>query len=338
MPVTMRTWHPTSNTLCAALCLLVCLAGTAVSAATIPAKKVSDDQVAEDSLLQGRIEESVLRLQSILAAHPNDTASHLLLCRAFYAEDLIDDAVHACEGALAQAPRNSQIQDWLGRAYGLRADRSGPIAGYQLAKKVKIAFEAAVDDDPHNGDAVDDLCDYYVNAPALLGGGTDKADALADRVIAMLPQNGNRTRALSAEKRKDYDVAEREFRAAVSVAMRPDAWVDLAAYYSRRHLYDKSEDAVRHALAADHTHGPAIVDAATILHEMHRQQPLAQQALRLYLNSNAKSDAAPAAKVHVLLSKMLAEVGDKSGAKIELEAALVLAPNYPPAKRAIRDL
>jgi tetratricopeptide (TPR) repeat protein len=324
-------------------CLATCMFGSlsaataSASAVTVP-KKPGEYKLAESSLLQGRIEDAVMRLHALIAANPKDAPSRLLLCRAYYAEDLIDEAVAACGEALEQAPDNSQIEDWLGRAYGQKADRSGPIAGYQLARKVKAAFESAVLHDPHNNDAISDLTDYYVDAPALVGGGMDKAYLLADRVAAQCPQQAHRTRALAAEKRHEFDTAEREFRDAVNVALRPDAWVDLAAFYKRRHQEDKAMDALRHCLSADPAHDAAIVDAATILHEMHRDPQLAEQTLRLYLDSNAKTDDAPAIKVHVLLSKMRAEAGDKAGAKIEVEAALTLAPHYAPARQALRQL
>jgi tetratricopeptide (TPR) repeat protein len=299
-------------------------------------------RAAESALMLGRLDDAVAKLQPLIAATPKDPTPRLLLCRAYYAEELVDPAVTACEAALQQAPdnpaRRAEIEDWLGRAYGLKADHAGPIAGFKLAHQVKSAFESAVEHDPANGDAVNDLSEYYINAPALVGGGPEKADALADRSFAKLPQQAHRIRALAAEHRHDFDAAEREFRAAVAVANHPDAWVDLGNYYKRRNQLDKSVDALRHALAADRDHDASIVDVASILHDMHRESALAQQTLRLYLAGNAQSDAAPAVRVHVLLARLLAEAGDKPGAKIELNAALTLAQNYRPAKRALQEL
>jgi tetratricopeptide (TPR) repeat protein len=310
----------------------------AVPAEAAAVKKPNEYKLAEIALKQGRLEDSIVRLQALISANPKDAPPRLLLCRAYFAEELIDEAVAACEGALAQAPATSQIEDWLGRAYGRKADRSGPIAGFQLARKVKAAFEAAVEHDPRSPEAFNDLSEYYVEAPALVGGGTDKADALADRVAKDLPQQAHRTHALSAEKRKDYDTAEREFREAVKVAMRPEAWVDLGAYYKRRHMEDKAVEALRHILADDRARDASTVDAASLLHEMHREPQLAERALRLYLAGEAKTDDAPAVQVHLLLSKMRAEAGDKAGAKIELDEALELAPNFAPARRALKQL
>jgi len=71
--------------------------------------------------------------------------------------------------------------------------------------------------------------------------------------------------------------------------------------------------------------------------EMNREQRLAKLALQQYLAGNAKTDAVPAFKVHVMLGKMLADTGDATGARIEFGKALELASNYAPAKRALKQ-
>jgi tetratricopeptide (TPR) repeat protein len=292
----------------------------------------------ERALMQGRVDEAIAGLRTIVAANPQDSQAHLLLCRAFYAEELPDPAVTECEAALISLDKNSVAQDWMGRAYGIKANHSGPIAGYKLANKVRSAFETAVNLDPENGDAVDDLSEYYVGAPAIVGGGLDKALALASRVEAQLPQQAHRIRGLSAEKNKDYATAEREFQAAVGAGGHSNAWTDLGNYYSRRNAKDKAVDALRHALNADRAHDASLVDVASILSDMHVELKLAEQALRDYLSSNAKTDAAPAFKAHLLLGQILQSQGDKAGARDEFGRALALAHGYVPAQKAMQQL
>jgi tetratricopeptide (TPR) repeat protein len=292
---------------------------------------------AERALLLGRVDEAATILNARIAANPGDGAAHLLLCRALYAQDLPDPAVRECEAALANGlAGNSQAQDWMGRAYGKKADNAGPITGIKLAGKVKSSFETAVQLDPANGAATNDLSEYYVGAPAIVGGGLDKATALADRVAARLPQPAHRIRALVAEKRKDYATAEREFRAAVSVAGHADAWTDLGDYYSRRKQNDQAVATLRKALEANTAKDASLVDVASILYTMHREPQMAERALRDYLASNAKTDAAPAFRAHYQLGQWLAAAGDRAAANTEYTAALTLASNYAPARKALQ--
>jgi tetratricopeptide (TPR) repeat protein len=220
----------------------------------------------------------------------------------------------------------------------MKAENAGPIAGLTLALKVKAAFETAVAMDPNDGSAMNDLGEFYVDAPAVIGGGVDRAEALSDQVQGRLPQPAHRIRGLAAEKEKDYGTAEREFRSAVHVANRTDAWVDLGAYYVRRGQYDQAVDALRQCLMLDTAKDASVVDAASLLIRMKREQALAEKALRDYLAGDAKSDAAPAIRVHVMLGKILAGKGDQQGAKIEFEDALALAKEFAPAKQALQRL
>jgi tetratricopeptide (TPR) repeat protein len=319
------------------LLALVTLRGVCEPRTAEPDRGIAGKKAAEKALLQGRIDEAVGMLQQVIAASPTDAQARLLLCRAFYAEDETEEAIGACEKAVKLSPGSSEAQDRLGRAYGEKADHSGPLDGYKLARKVRVAFEAAVKADALNGAAVNDLSEYYIAAPAIVGGGLDRATALASRSAGRLPQQAHRIEALAAEKRKDYGAAEREFLAAVDVARRPDAWADLGGYYARRKQTDLAVDALKHCLAADKAKDAAIVDAASILNGMHVEARLARLTLEQYLAGNGKSDDAPVAKVHVLLGKMLSEAGDAAAARVEYGKALELAANYAPAKRALEQ-
>jgi tetratricopeptide (TPR) repeat protein len=299
----------------------------------------ADHATAERSLMQGRIDEAVAQLHQLTAADPKDGAAHLLLCRAFYAEGSLDAAVTECESALSNGLANdSRAQDWMGRAYGRKADHAGPFTGLSLAHKVKTAFETAVQLDPTNPAAVNDLSEYYIGAPSIVGGGLDKAAALATRVEVRLPQSAHRMRAMAAERRKDYATAEREFRAAVAVANRPDAWTDLGDYFARRNQPDPSIAALRKALEADTAKDATLLDIALVLESLHREPQMAERVLREYLASNNKTDAAPAFKAHYQLGKLLAAAGNKAAAKSEYESALALALNFAPARKDLQAL
>lgn len=286
----------------------------------------------------GRIDEATASLHSILTADPRDARSHLLLCRAWFALDSIDSAVNECEAAIASGgATDSRTQDWMGRAYGRKADKVNSISAFGLARKVKAAFERAVELDPRNPDAVNDLSEYYVGAPSIVGGGLDKAEALAARVEHSLPQSAHRIRALAAEKSGDFARAETEFRAATS-GNKPDAWVDLGNFYKRRHQPDDSVAALRKAVVADTARDASLVDVASILIEMHREPRLAEQVLHDYLLSNARSDSAPAFHAYTLLGNLLAARGDKPGARQQFQSALALASAYSPARKALHTL
>lgn len=276
-------------------------------------------------------------LKPWLAQHPSDADAHLLLCRSFYAQDMADSAVSECELAAANAPASSEAQLWLGRAFGMKASSANPVLAFSLARKVRDAFERALRLDGANIPAMSDLGEFYVSAPAIVGGGSGKARALAAKLHTLnqpvAEAQSHRILAMLAEKEDDLATAEAEFRRAASGDL-PSAWIDLGAFYARRHASDQAAAAIRKGVAFDHTHGATLVDAASVLTEAGRDPDLARQLLRDYLASPAKSDAAPAFKVHLQLGDLLARSGDLASARKEYALALALAPSFPPAQRS----
>jgi tetratricopeptide (TPR) repeat protein len=322
---------PTSGCSFASLALSAFL----LAAAALPAAASASTLASADHLLQaGHVDEAINELHALPPGGP----MHLLLCRALYSKVQIDDAVHECEAAVAAMPGSSTAVDWMGRAYGRKADLSGPITGLRLASRVHDAFETAVRLDPHNGEAVNDLSEYYIGAPGVVGGGLDLAYALADRSAAALPQNAHRIRALAAQKSGDNAKAEAEFRAAVAVANQPNAWVDLGHFLANRKRWPEAIDALQHAIAADHHPEASYVDAAEILIKHKQRLDLAEQWLRAYIDGNAKTDAAPLALAYTNLATVLAAQGDKNGARLEAGKALTLASNYAPAQKVLHSL
>jgi tetratricopeptide (TPR) repeat protein len=293
------------------------------------------------ALMEGRVDEAQTRLIATLAQNPADAMAHQLLCRVYYAQDQADAAIHQCELAAAADPRNSDDQLWLGRAYGMKARHAGPIAAFILARKVRDSFEAAARLNPSNVAALSDLGEYYVAAPSIVGGGADKAQALASRMMPQFPSAAHRMLAWLAESNKDIATAETEFKLAVSSHGSSDAhssadadrspaeaWIDLGHFYQSHSRPDDALAAIKSGLAADRTHGPVLVDAASILTSAHRNPDLAERCLHDYLASHSKSDAAPAFKVHLQLSRLLTARGDANDASKEVASATALAPTF----------
>ncbi|MBS1821457.1 MAG: tetratricopeptide repeat protein, partial [Acidobacteria bacterium] len=294
----------------------------------------ADNNQALQLLNQGRVDAAAAMLNSSLATQPNDALAHQLLCRVYYAQDMGDAAVRECELATQNDSSSSTHQLWLGRAYGLKASQANMVSAFTIARKVHLAFERAIQLDPSNVAAMSDLGQFYVNAPAIVGGGLDKAQALAGQLLPRSAARGHRLLAQIAQKKNDQAAAETEFKSAIAAAKTPDSWVDLALFYQQHAQPEKAVTAVQTSIEANRPKSAALVDAASILTDMHRQTDLAERSLREYLASAAKTDDAPAFKVHLQLGDLLKQRGDLAAAKREYAAALALASKYPPALKA----
>jgi tetratricopeptide (TPR) repeat protein len=286
------------------------------------------------ALDRGRADEALEQLDKVLAQNASDAEAHNLRCRVFYQERRWDDAIPECRLAVSLEPSNSTYHLWLGRAIGEKADRVSFVQAFKMARQVRSEFETAVKLAPQDVEALSDLAQFDIEAPAIVGGGTDKAEKIAQQLLTLAPDHGHEIKARIAEGKKDYETAENEFKAAIAASASPSrAWMDLASFYRRRHRWDDMIAAARSGAALDKDHGVALVDGASILMHADKEPELATQWMRQYLASSSQAEEAPAFAVHVQLGQLLKQMGDESGASQEYAAARALATGYRDAKQ-----
>lgn len=305
-----------------------------IATLTCETRLLADGVPAESLLKQGRVDEAAAVLNQALTTDAHDAQAHLLLCRVYYAQDMAESSVHECEQAVREDPTSSDAEMWLGRAYGLKASQINMLSAFGVAKKVHTAFERAVQLNPANVQAMSDLGQFYVAAPGIVGGGVDKAQALVPQLMPRSPQKAHRLLALIAKKKNDTATAEAEYKEAIAAGQGPDTWIDLGQFYQEQSQPDKAVSALESSLQANRAKNSALVDAASILTDLQLRPDLAEKALRDYLASPAKTDDAPAFKVHLQLGNLLKKRGDTVGAQREYAAALALASNFAPARKA----
>jgi tetratricopeptide (TPR) repeat protein len=177
-----------------------------------------------------------------------DAAVYALLAKACFMQGQYKQAVADLEKAVGQDSLNSDYYDWLGRAYGRLAEASSFLSALGYAKKTVRAFERAVELGPSNLEALSDVFEYYLQAPGMVGGGLDKAEDIAKRFAGLNAAEYRWARARLAEKRKDFETAEREFRAAFATAPNElGRALDLATFLSSRGRYSESDTLFRAA-------------------------------------------------------------------------------------------
>ena len=287
-------------------------------------------------LAAGRVDDAISTLQGEINSSPQDGALQNLLCRAYFSLEDWDRGISACEQAVSWAPDNAVYHMWLGRIYGEKADASNFLAAAGLAKKVRNEFEKAVQLNPDNVDARTDLAEFYLEAPGIVGGGRDKAEAQAQILSRSAPAKAHWVNARIAEKKKDLATAEKEYRAAIDASHGSAlAWFNLALFYRHTQRWDEMEQTIIKATQADLDHPEVLMESGEILIRSGRNYPAAIQLLRRYLASGSIVEEAPAFKAHYLLGSALEKQGDKQGAAQEYRAALSLARNFGRAKEAL---
>jgi tetratricopeptide (TPR) repeat protein len=287
-------------------------------------------------LAAGRIDQAVEALQQQIQTSPTPEAYNLL-CRAHFQLDNWDAGIPACEKAVALAPNNGLYHLWLGRIYGEKADRAGFLSAAGLARKVRAEFERAVEFAPNSWEARTDLAEFYLEAPAIVGGGKDKARAQAALLAPLNPAMTHWVLARLAEKNKDNATGEQEYRAAIDASHGGAiAWLNLAGFYRHTSRFDEMERALRTMESSPLDRPGALVDGASLLLRTGRDYPMAIRLLRRYVTSSTTVEEAPVFKAHCLLGELLEKRADRPAAAEEYRAALAMAHSFRRAQEGLK--
>jgi tetratricopeptide (TPR) repeat protein len=289
-----------------------------------------------DLISAGRPDQAIQTLDQQIRSAPT-AETYNLLCRAYFELGDWDHAISACEKAVGLSPNDGLYHLWLGRAYGEKADHTGFVKAAGLAGKVRTQFEQAVEFAPDSWEARTDLAEFYVEAPAMVGGGKDKARAQADLLASINPAMEHWVRARIAEKDKNEAAAEQEYRAAIDASHGGvRAWLNLAGFYRHSDRLADMEQALQNLETHPLDHPAALVDGASLLLRTDRNYPLAVRLLRRYLSSLSTVEEAPAFKAHCLLGELLEKQGDRAAAAEEYRTALSMAHSYRPAEDGLK--
>jgi tetratricopeptide (TPR) repeat protein len=300
----------------------------------------ADTPAPELLLKDGRVDDAISSLNARLAQSAQDAQAYNLLGRAYYAIGKWDEAIRAGEKAAALAPNNAEYHLWLGRAYGLKAENCNAVfCAPSMARKMRGEFERAVQLNSEDVHLRTDLAEFYIDAPSIVGGGTDKAKREVETIAKRDAATGHWIQARLAEKEGNFDLAEQEFKAAITASDgRSNNWLSLASFYRRRGRLTEMEDAITNAVNAQKKSTNLFFDAGKLLVRAGRNLPQAAQLLAKYLAGKEKSEDAPAFEAHYLLGQIREKQGNKDEAKKEYQAALALAKDYKQAREALARL
>jgi tetratricopeptide (TPR) repeat protein len=201
-------------------------------------------------------------------------------------------------------PSSSAAYHWLGKALGRRAETASFVTAPRLASQCRQAFEKSVQLDGKNVEAMNDLLEYYLEAPGIMGGGTDKAEALAARLAPLDRVEHQFALARIAEKKKDYPTAEAHLRKAVELAPGDIGRIlDLARFLARRNRTSDSDAEFARAAKIDGSSPKYLYARAETWIEAKRNLAEARRLLERYLKSQLTPDDPPRADAEKLLKK-----------------------------------
>ncbi|MBV9508515.1 MAG: hypothetical protein JO323_26300 [Acidobacteriia bacterium] len=211
-------------------------------------------------------------------------------------------ATEVLEKAVAAQPFNSDWALWLGRAWGRRAETANPISAMAQASKARQNFEKAIQLNPRNTEALNDLLEYYLEAPGFLGGGIEKAKAVAVQIGALNSAEGHWAQAKIDEKRKELGSAEVQLRRAIEMAPHQiGRMIDLARFFARQGRYQESDQSFARAEQISPESPKLMYARADVYIKTHRNLEVARNLLERYLTADITPEDPPKSQARKLL-------------------------------------
>jgi Flp pilus assembly protein TadD len=270
-------------------------------AATSQAAKPPEWDRARDLYQRTEYKQSLEHLNKV----PKDAQVYELIGQNWFMLGEYKKATEAFEKAVQMEPNSSELVHWLGRAYGRRAETASFVTAPSYASKTRQYFEKAVELDPNNQEAINDLFDYYLEAPGFLGGGLNKAEDLARHIEKLNPAEGNYAQAQIKDKRKDYAGAEQHLRRAAELSPQQVGRVlDIAKYLAKLSRFVES-DTMFDKAAKMAPHDPRVMyHRAETYIKFNRNLPQARTLLQQYVHSSLTPDDPTREQAEALLKKL----------------------------------
>lgn len=216
-----------------------------------------------------------------------------------------EKAVKYFEAALAVEPNAGRHHHGLGDALGRSAQKAGIFSKLGLAKKCLAAYERAVALDPGVVEFRLSLFEFYRQAPAMFGGGFEKASAQVAAIRKLDPARGWAAFSTLYAGEKKFTEAFAEFEAHLKTS--PDDYIAL-------------QQLGRFSATTGHSLDRGLV------------------ALRRCLELPVPPGAAGHAAIQWRIGNIHVAKNDPASARAAYEAALKLDPNFTQAADALKKL
>lgn len=282
-------------------------------------------------------------IENLEAASSNDSANgeiQLLLTKSYLETKQYDQAIQSGEKAVSINPKSSVYHQWLGEAYGQKADHVSMFSAYPLARKTQKEFETAAQLDERNFDAAQDLIEYDCTAPSMVGGGEDKAQALIQKLMSLDPAEGHFGAGVCKAVKKDFAGADVEYSKALeSKPKTADRIYDIGDYFLQRGQGEKLLEVASagETLAPKDPRGKYYHAVGWILKR--ENHPDTEKLLRDYLQeAPMRSTYPPFWYAHYWLGRLYESQKDLGKAKAEYQEALKLNPKSKRAQEALKHL
>ena len=253
----------------------------------------------------------------------------LTFCQALAVTVLLSVVAHAADTAEEHYLRGAE--------YGEAAQHANIFKKPGLAKKAQAEFERAVEIDPNYLEARFALVEYDMLAPAMIGGGEDKAIAQANEIKKRDPLEGHRAFALIYTHQKKPDLVHKEYVDAVKEQPNsPKARYWLGVSYLVDKNYAAATTEFETAIKIDPAYMPGWFQVGHMAALTGTNLERGEESLRKYLAYTPAHNEPPVYRAHFWLGAIFEKQGKKADAKASYATSLKANPNQKDVQEAMK--
>ncbi len=316
----------------------LCIASTAMAATNV--RQEAGLEAARQAYEASDYSKAIVLLQAAAAKEPHNGEVQLLLAKSFLELQERDAAIKSAEKAVAIDPQNSIYHEWLGRAYGEKADHAGLFSAMSLAKKTRKEFEIAVQLDERNFSARQALIEFDCSGTGMVGGGEEKALPQIKKLAELDAAEGHYAAGNCRRHRKDFTAADEEFTKALeSNPKSAELIYDIGDHFVKRGQAEGLLEVadVGERVAPGDPRGRFYRGVALALKKGNPEE--AERLLREYAKKAPLRTGYPRpAAAHAWLGRLYEEQNKMEEAAKEFESAVKLDPNNKMAQEALKRL
>ncbi len=279
-------------------------------------------------------------LQAAAAKDPQNGDVQLLLAKSYLELQEYDPTIKSAEKAVAIDPQNSVYHEWLGRAYGEKADHASLFSAISLAKKTRKEFETAIQLDGKNFSARQALIEFDCSAPGIVGGGEEKALPQIKQLAEMDAAEGHYAAGNCRRQKKDFAAADEEFAKALESNPKSAMLIyDIGDYAVKRGQPERllAVADMGERVAPGDPRGKFYRGVALVLKKENPEE--AERLLRKYAKKAPMRSGYPRpAAAHAWLGRLFEDQNKMEEAVKEFESALELDPKNKMAHEALKQL
>lgn len=286
-----------------------------------------------------RFDEARAFFETYAAGHPKSAAAAFYLGRIHLEKKDGEKAADWLQRAVTLDRDNSDLHRWLARAYAVAAGQANSVARASYVRDARAELEKAVQLNPKNILAREDLINFYLRTPESLGGSVERARQEAEAMRKIDPVAGRMMLANLHFFQKDAAAAEQEYRKAIQeTPADPRPRMALGLHYQYQSRWNEAFEMLEGILQVQPDHWSAIYQIGRTGALSGQRLDRAEECLRRYLGHTPSGDEPPLAGAHFRLGMVLAHKGDVARAREHYRTSLELDPGNAEVREALSRL